>query len=128
MSGRRARGSLEDEVLGVLSRAGEPQTVAQVTEALGAATAYTTVMTTLARLHDKGALSRERRGRGYRYSMAGSATTVSAAVAARQMHRLLGRVGQRSDVLARFVSELQPGDDEVLLDLLGRPERTAEHP
>ena len=128
MTGRRARGSLEDEVLDVLIRAGEPRTVAQVAQALGPATAYTTVMTTLARLHDKGALSRERRGRGYRYSMAGPATAVGAAVAARQMHRLLGRVGQRSDVLARFVAELQPGDDEVLRDLLSRPERTVERP
>ncbi len=61
---RRARGSLEHEVLDAVTGAARPVTVAEVVTALAEPTAYTTAMTTLARLQDKGALVRERRGRG----------------------------------------------------------------
>lgn len=121
MVARRARGSLEDEVLAAIERAGAPQTVAQVLDALGSAAAYTTVMTTLVRLRDKGFLVRTRLGRGFAYELAAPAQTVSAAATARKMRQLLEREGRRSDVLARFVAELQPGDDALLRELLADP-------
>ena len=119
MVARRARGTLEDEVLAAVSGATEPQTVASVLEALDGSAAYTTVMTTLVRLCDKGFLIRSRHGRGYAYSLAAPSQSINAAVTARQMARLLAREGQRSDVLARFVAELEPGDDDLLRALLG---------
>lgn len=119
MSARRARGTLEDEVLATVSSATEPQTVASVLAALDGSAAYTTVMTTLVRLCDKGFLVRSRHGRGYAYALAAPTQSINAAVTARQMARLLAREGRRSDVLARFVAELEPGDDDLLRALLG---------
>ncbi len=116
---RRPRGSLEREVLAAVADAQAPQTVAQVAALVRGATAYTTVMTTLGRLHDKGALKREREGRGFVYSLTTAPQSVDAARTARQMHRLLQGQGRREDVLARFVAELGPGDEQVLLELLG---------
>ena len=81
--------------------------------------AYTTVMTTLARLHRKGALTRERRGRAYAYALAGSMDTVAAGLTARRMLRLLDAgEADRSSVLASFVADLDPADERLLLSLL----------
>jgi len=119
---RRARGSLEHEVLDAVAGAVGPVTVAEVVAALTEPTAYTTAMTTLVRLHNKGALVRERRGRAFVYAPAAAPESVPAARAARQMRRLLEGQGTRADVLARFVAELDAHDGAVLLGLL------AEHP
>ena len=121
---RRARGSLEHEVLDAVTGAARPVTVAEVVTALAEPTAYTTAMTTLARLQDKGALVRERRGRGFVYAPAAAPESVAAAQAARQMRRLLEGQGTRADVLARFVAELDADDGAVLLGLLAD---TGEH-
>jgi predicted transcriptional regulator len=115
---RRKRGLLEREVLDAVDAAGTPQTVSQVAAMLSGDPAYTTVMSTLARLHDKGALTRTREGRGFAYSMAAAPQSVPAALAARQMHRLLEAEGRRDDVLARFVAELSPDDERMLIELL----------
>ncbi|MBO2459945.1 BlaI/MecI/CopY family transcriptional regulator [Actinomadura violacea] len=112
---RRAKGGLEAEVLAVLKDAGAPLTPREVGERLARPLAYTTVMTVLARLYDKGAAGRERAGRGYAYSFLRD----EAGRRAVQMRRLLGGVDQRADVLAHFVSELSPEDEDVLLRLLG---------
>lgn len=102
----------------MVSGAGRPVTVAEVVIALAEPTAYTTAMTTLARLHDKGALVRERLGRGFVYAPAAAPESLPAAQAARQMRRLLDGHGTRADVLARFVAELTADDEAVLLGLL----------
>ncbi|MGH3411952.1 MAG: BlaI/MecI/CopY family transcriptional regulator [Marmoricola sp.] len=127
---RRARGSLEQEVIAVLAATGQPRTVAEVLADLSGTPAYTTVMTTLTRLCDKGALQRERRGRGFLYSLAAAPQSVDAARTARKMTRLLEdhRGGRRSDVLARFVAELEPGDEELLLTLLGEADSAPTDP
>lgn len=123
---RRPRGSLEREVLTAVAAGQGPQTVAEVSAAVTGATAYTTVMTTLGRLYEKGALRRERQGRGFVYSLATTPQSVNAALAARQMHRLLAGEGRREDVLARFVAELDPGDEQLLLELLGTQDGAPE--
>jgi len=69
---RRDRGALEAEVLAALGSAGRALTPAQVLAELGGGLAYTTVMTTLARLHGKGALTRERAGRTFAYAVRGA--------------------------------------------------------
>ena len=102
----------------MVAAAPAPQTVAEVAAAVPGSTAYTTVMTTLTRLHDKGALTRVPEGRGFVYALATSPQSVDAALTARQMHRLLQGQGRRDDVLARFVAELEPGDEQVLMELL----------
>ncbi|HEY8946682.1 MAG TPA: BlaI/MecI/CopY family transcriptional regulator [Polyangiaceae bacterium] len=61
-------GSLETTVLDVLSRAREPLSVREVHELLCKRDlAYTTVLTVLDRLHEKGVVRREKRGRAFYY-------------------------------------------------------------
>jgi len=82
--------------------------------------AYTTVMTTLSRLHAKNALERVLQGRAYAYSLAGSVDGARANVTAHHMLRLLDDGSDRAAVLARFVNDLQPEDEKVLAELLQR--------
>jgi predicted transcriptional regulator len=110
---RRPAGELESAVLAALWTAGAPLTPAQVLAALDADLAYTTVMTTLVRLHEKGSVRRERIGRAYAYEPAPEV----AAAAAQQMRRLLDR-GDHAQVLARFVGTLDDEDGRMLGELL----------
>jgi predicted transcriptional regulator len=110
---RRERGELGNEVLATLAAADAPLTPGQVLAELGADLAYTTVMTTLVRLYEKGAVTRERAGRAYAYAPADSATVI-----ARRMHRVLDSGEDREDVLARFLDELGPDEVPVLARLL----------
>jgi predicted transcriptional regulator len=117
---RRERGDLENEVLAALAAAGRALTPGEVLSALDRDLAYTTVMTTLSRLHAKDAVTRRRIGRAYAYAPADTATS-----AARRMRRLLDGREDRTAVLARFLDELDPDDVPVLQRLLteaeGRP-------
>ena len=114
---RRDRGDLENEVLAALAAAGRPLTPGEVLATLDRDLAYTTVMTTLSRLHAKDTVTRERAGRAYAYAPADTATA-----AARRMRRLLDGGADRTVVLARFLDELDPGDVPVLQRLLAAAE------
>src|SRR6478672_11491833 len=104
MSGRtgpRPRGALEREVIAVLAAGSGPMTASDVLGGLGGRLAYTTVMTTLSRLYDKGALSRVLIGRAYVYELATTVDGVDSSTTARQMRRLLEGRDDRARVLAR---------------------------
>jgi predicted transcriptional regulator len=116
--GGRRRGALEQEVLGSLAAAGRPLTVAEVLADLGDDLAYTTVMTALSRLHAKGVLTREPAGRAFAYSLPADPAAMGASVTARRMSRLLGSGQDRAGVLARFVADLTPEDEQLLTELL----------
>ena len=116
-TGGRRRGALEQEVLGCLAAAGRPLTVSEVLADLGDDLAYTTVLTTLSRLHAKGALTREPAGRAFAYSPA-DPTTMGLSMTARRMSRLLDSRQDRAGVLARFVADLSPADEQLLTELL----------
>ncbi|MDF3294041.1 BlaI/MecI/CopY family transcriptional regulator [Streptomyces silvisoli] len=111
---RRAAGELEASVLAALWAAGEPLTAAQVNEQLPGDLAYTTVLTILSRLHDKGMLTRRREGRGYAYAPVEDEATHTA----ERMRSLLDRGPDRAAVLSRFVSELSAQDELLLHRLL----------
>ncbi|WP_107483480.1 BlaI/MecI/CopY family transcriptional regulator [Streptomyces humi] len=113
-SGRRARGQLESDVLAALWAADGPRTAREVREQLPGDLAYTTVLTILSRLHDKGMLVRHREGRGYAYEPARD----EASHTAQRMHSLLTGGSDRQAVLARFVSELSEQDEHLLHQLL----------
>lgn len=100
----------------MLNEAGRALTPAQVLDELGGDLAYTTVMTVMARLHDKGVLARQRAGRAYTYTP----WQDPARVTARSMHRLLNGEPDRAAALARFLDDLPSADEQVLRDLLGR--------
>jgi predicted transcriptional regulator len=118
-STRRAPGELEADVLAALWRAEEPMSPGQVRQALGSDLAYTTVMTILSRLHEKGSVTRQRAGRAYLYTPAYD----QAEMAAAQMRELLDRGQDREEVLARFVGSLTTDDERTLASLLGRARR-----
>jgi predicted transcriptional regulator len=114
----RSRGALERDVIACLAATGRPMTPADVRTALPGDLAYTTVMTTLSRLHAKGAIERTPQGRAYAYSLSGGAEAARANVTAHQMLKLLDDDTDRAAVLARFVDDLQPDDETLLADLL----------
>jgi predicted transcriptional regulator len=122
-AGRRARGELESDVLSALWGADGPLSARQVRKQLQGDLAYTTVLTILTRLHEKGMLVRYREGRGYAYAPARD----EASHTAHRMHSLLEGGSDREAVLARFVSELSAQDEHVLHQLLsGHDEAPAE--
>ena len=123
MKNRRDPGELEHEVLAVVAAQSDSMSVTDVLDRLPGEPAYTTVMTTLGRLADKGALVRVRDGRAYRYSLAAPADAVDDAVTARRMRRLLGDGSDRAGVLARFVAELDESDERMLRDILREQDR-----
>lgn len=112
--GRRPNGALEAEVLAVLQGAAGPLTAAQVLKALGGGLAYTTVVTTLSRLHEKQILSRIPSGRAFAYAP----VTDASGLTARRMHQVLAGGPDREQVLTRFVSDLAADDAALLRDLL----------
>ncbi|MFS8197295.1 BlaI/MecI/CopY family transcriptional regulator [Streptomyces sp. CWNU-52B] len=116
---RRPAGELEAAVMAVLWAAGVPLTPGGVLRDLGSGLARTTVTTTLTRLHEKGVVSRERQGRGFAYRPVQDAPGLTA----RRMHGELDRDADRETVLARFVAQLDPGDEQYLRRLLEGGER-----
>lgn len=117
-SRRRGQGELEAQVLIALREAKGPATAGWVQERLGADLAYTTVVTILTRLLDKGAVTRERTGR----SFAWTPSSDEAGLAARKMRKVLDGERDREAVLASFLTTLSPGDERLLRELLRQAE------
>lgn len=120
---RRPAGALQGEVLAALWGADGPLTPAEVQEQVGGDLAYTTVMTALARLNEKGAVKREKVGRAFAYTP----ILDEPGIAAARMRELLETGEDRGAVLARFVGSLSAEEEEMLVELLGegRPEASA---
>jgi predicted transcriptional regulator len=114
---RRAAGALEAEVLGILREAGGPLNPGEVRQRVasgqGGELSYSTVVTIVSRLHDKGLLARQRAGRGFTYTLVDEAS-----VAASRMRQALGSGSDRDAVLTRFVSGLSGRDTLLLRRLL----------
>ena len=132
----RPRGALEQEVLASLAAGGRPLTPGEVLAGLGGRLAYTTVMTTLSRLHAKGAVNRRPSGRGFAYELPGGPAGAEASMTAHRMLQLLHGGQDRAGVLSRFVADLSPEDEELLSSLLaddpraghGAPEVPGDEP
>jgi predicted transcriptional regulator len=112
----RAKGELAAGILAVLHAAAPAAlTPGEVLERLGGSRlAYTTVVTTLTRLHGKGVLQRAKRGRAFAYSPVAD----ESGLAARRMSGVLAGRSDREAVLAHFVDELSDADEELLRRLL----------
>jgi predicted transcriptional regulator len=104
-------GPLERRVMARLWAAG-PQAVGDVLDALNDSSdrrlAYTTVMTILVRLHDKGLVTRQKDGRNYRYTAAFDEGSIEAQLGRRELNRLIERYGAAS--VAGFAAELGEGE------------------
>jgi predicted transcriptional regulator len=111
---RRRPGELEADVLAALWASPEPMIPADVQAAVGGDLAYTTVMTILVRLHDKGVIERHKVGRAYAYRPVVAETTV----VADQVRRLLERGNDRTAVLQGLIDGLDASDEQLLRELL----------
>ncbi|MGW4511617.1 BlaI/MecI/CopY family transcriptional regulator [Streptomyces sp. NPDC004393] len=111
---RRAQGALETQVLAALHEARGPVTAGWVQDNLAAELAYTTVMTVLARLLAKNAVTRKREGRSFVWMPAAD----EAGLAALKMHRVLDGEQDRRAVLASFITTLPEDDEQLLRELL----------
>jgi predicted transcriptional regulator len=105
---------LEAEVLAVLWAADQALSPEEVRGRLGRDLAYTTILTILVRLHEKGAVQRESRGRGHAYAP----LLDEADLAAQRMHALLAQEADRAAVLSRFVAGLEPDVQSAVRRLL----------
>lgn len=114
MARRRAKGSLESEVLATLWASDGPLTPGAVADALGGDLAYTTVQTILTRLHTKGAVERRQSGRAFAYT----AVLDDAGLAADRMQAMLDKGGDHVAVLRRFLHTLSSEDEAALAELL----------
>ncbi|MEU2913495.1 BlaI/MecI/CopY family transcriptional regulator [Streptomyces massasporeus] len=107
---RRGPGELEARVLAALGSAPGPVTAGWVRERIDPSLAYTTVVTTLTRLHGKQAVVRRRDGSSYVWR----AVFDAAGLAARRMRQILDQESDRGAVLSRFIAELPPDDERLL--------------
>jgi predicted transcriptional regulator len=113
---RRPVGGLEEEVMQYLWAADVESTPAEVHKVVCPELAYTTVMTVLTRLYEKGQLERGRRGRAYTYRP----VRTEAEYRASSMQTALSDAQDRSAVLSSFVESLDGSDLSVLRKLLKR--------
>jgi predicted transcriptional regulator len=93
-------------------------TAAEVQRAVDPSLAYTTVLTSLVRLHEKGLVDRVRTGRSHTYT----AVTDPAVTSARAMARAMEAGPDRTAVLAQFVGTLGPDALPMLRELLAEAE------
>ena len=111
---RHGAGSLEGEVMASLWSVKTQLTPGEVQRSLGRDLAYTTVMTTLVRLHSKGMVNRIKSGRAYAYSPVKRADEH----AAQAMNDVLSRECDKAAVLSHFVESLAPQEEALLRQLL----------
>lgn len=109
-------GALELRILEALWRRAEAASVRDLQTDFPSA-AYTTLMTTLDRLHRKGVLDRLKEGRAFLYRPRYSRGELESGAAAHALGTLLG--GEPQPILSFFVDEVSR-HDERLLDELAR--------
>lgn len=107
-------GGLEREIITYLWAVTSPVTPAEVHQAVAPDLAYTTVMTVLSRLWNKGLLARDPKGRGFAYAPVRS----EAEHRAGQIKSMLTSSGNREAVLSSFAESLSAKDAERLRRLL----------
>ena len=110
-------GSLEQQVMAILWEAGL-SSVHDVRRRLPDV-AYTTLMTTLDRLHRKGLVTRVKIGRAFRYEAAGSADEIENEVASDLLQSLLERDQPAPLLLSNLVDAVGERNRD-LLDVLER--------
>jgi predicted transcriptional regulator len=118
---RRGPGELEAEILATLWATPEALTAGEVAPRLATELSYSTVVTIMSRLHAKGVLDREQRGRAYAYRPVSD----EPGLAARRMRQVLDTEENRQQVLVRFVSELSDEDERLLRLLMNQRQGAA---
>lgn len=114
MVSRRPLGSLESEVLEVLWKSDDPLTPSEVLDRLHTDLAYTTVMTVLGRLWQKGLADRTKTGRAFAYS----AVVSEADFSADRMRKALNASSDRVATMSHFVDGLDSSQQDELRRML----------
>ena len=114
-------GELELAIMTCIWKKQRPVTVPEVHEHLlkKRQLAYTSTMTVMSRLHEKGLLHRTQDRRPYTYWAALTRDEYSAEL----MVSVLSDLGNRKAALARFVDRISPSDAEALRDLTSQAAR-----
>ncbi|HEX2872531.1 MAG TPA: BlaI/MecI/CopY family transcriptional regulator [Polyangiaceae bacterium] len=115
---RKPLGELESAVLGALWDSRGKLSVREVLECLersGSELAYTTVLTVLDRMHDKGLVLREKDGKAFTYWPQLSREAYLGAQAARMLTEVT--VPVQRDVLMAFLDSAEHADPAVLDEL-----------
>jgi predicted transcriptional regulator len=117
-------GPLEYEVMRALWKKA-PASVSAVLDRINARRtveplAYTTVMTVLARLHEKGLLERVKAGRGYDYTPRFDEPELVAHLSRQEVAGLVSRYGEVA--IAQFAETLQGADPDLLRRLVALAE------
>src|SRR5262245_64527775 len=116
-------GPLEREVMELIwGHTGEAAEVSvrDVHLAFGGRLAYTTLMTTLDRLHKKGLLERRKEGRAFFYSPRFSPDEFERSVAREVINKLLGRGPDGVEPILACIVDAVSEHDRALLDELDR--------
>jgi predicted transcriptional regulator len=108
-------GTLELRVLEALWARGGEASVRDVLDAFPNA-AYTTLMTTMERLHRKGALERRKDGRAFLYRTVSSREEMESGLVTRALVPLL-RSGSAQPILSCLVDEVSRHDERLLDEL-----------
>jgi BlaI family transcriptional regulator, penicillinase repressor len=108
-------GALELRVLEALWRRGGEVAVRDIKPEFPGA-AYTTLMTTMDRLHRKGVLERRKNGRAFIYTPVSSREELESGLVARALTPLL-QGGAAQPILSFFVDEISRQDDRLLDEL-----------
>lgn len=108
----RSFGHLERDIMRVIWRADDPVTGHDIAAQLppGRDIAYTTLITVVDRLRDKGMLTRFRDGRSFRYQ----AKITEEEYAAQLMSQALDASDDRSKALLHFAGQLDPAEAAAL--------------
>lgn len=114
---RRVFGTLELRVLDALWARGAACTVRDI-ESGFSGVAYTTLMTTLDRLHRKGVLAREKAGRAFSYHPKLSREALLSSVAGDALTAMLGPRGAELKPVVSFLVEAVRREDREALDAL----------
>jgi predicted transcriptional regulator len=108
-------GALELRVMEALWRRATPVSVRDLVADFDG-TAYTTLMTTLDRLHRKGVLDRDKSGRAFVYRPRYSREQLESGMAVRAIESLLDRTSPEP-VLSYFIDEVSRRDGRLLDEL-----------
>jgi predicted transcriptional regulator len=113
-----ALGRLEREILNRLWADASPLSVRALEESFGGALAYTTLMTTLDRLHRKGLVDRERAGRAFLYRARVTREQLDSGVATDLIDAMLGAGPESArPVMSTFVDAVEQRDAALLDEL-----------
>jgi len=101
------------EVLGLVEKLGQTDVITIQKQLMrrGSALAYTTVMTVLSRLHEKGALRREKQGKRYAYSVARRGVALKSSMLKRIQSALFK--GKGASPLVALLDAEQLSSDEL---------------